>query len=227
MKATNKNHKICLALTMLFLMAELILYYLILSTGGSVLIWSSYISIILCFVYALCGINKKNLFAVAGLFFTVLADYCLVICNPIQQLWGMAFFLPAQICYAVLLHRQAMHKALLPIRITLFILVEAVAIIVLQDKTDALALVSVGYYVNLIMNLICAFSKFRQNKLMSIGLLCFLLCDTVIGLQIAAGAYLPITPGSLIHKIIFVDFHLSWFFYLPSQVLITLSTRKR
>ena len=50
-----------------------------------------------------------------------------------------------------------------------------------------------------------------------------MLCDTVIGLQVASGAYLPIAEGSILYRIIFMDFFLSWFFYLPSQVLITLS----
>lgn len=98
--------------------------------------------------------------------------------------------------------------------------------LVLGENTDALALVSLCYYANLVVNILAAFTRFRQRRLLSIGLVLFLLCDTVIGLQMANGVYLPIREGSLIHRIISVDFNLAWFFYLPSQVLIALSGRK-
>ena len=62
-----------------------------------------------------------------------------------------------------------------------------------------------------------------KNKLFPIGLVLFLLCDTIIGLQMATGVYLPISEHSVIYKIIFTDFNLAWFFYLPSQVCIALS----
>ena len=210
-------------ITVLFLIVELILYSLILTTGGNMLVWSSYISIIVCFLYAVIHIKKSNLCIVLGLLFTVFADFCLVVCNPIQRLWGMVFFMLAQISYAILLHRQNSHKVLLIVRVALTILIELVALMILGENTDVLALVSMAYYVNLIMNLICAFCQFRTNKLLAIGFLCFLLCDTVIGLQVAAGAYLPIAEGSAIYKLIFMDFNLAWFFYLPSQIMIALT----
>lgn len=211
---------------LIFLAIELALYCLILTSGGNLLVWSSFISIVLCFLFAVFGANKSNALVVSGLFFTVLADFCLVVCDPMQQLLGMVSFLLAQSCYAVMLHRQGQHKAMAPLRLSLVILVEVVAVVVLRDKTDALALVSMAYYVNLIMNLICAFSRFKENKLLAIGFICFLLCDTVIGLQMAAGVYFPIVEDSLIYRVIYMDFHLSWFFYLPSQVMIALTARK-
>jgi uncharacterized membrane protein YhhN len=208
----------------IFVALEAVLYILILTTGGKTLIWSEFISIILCFTFALLHCAKPLM--IGGLAMTVCADFCLVVCDPIQQLWGMVFFLGAQTFYAVLLHRQGLHKGLLIARLALTVAVEAVAILILGENTDALALVSMCYYVNLIMNMVCAFARFRDNRLMAMGFVLFILCDTVIGLQVAAGGYLPIPEGSLIHKIIFSGFHLSWFFYLPSQVLLALSSRK-
>ena len=111
-------------------------------------------------------------------------------------------------------------------RLGLSVVAVVVSIVALGDNVDALAVVSVCYYVNLIMNMVCAFVRFRDNRLMAIGFVLFILCDTVIGLQVAAGGYLPIPEGSFIHKIIFSGFHLSWFFYLPSQVLLALCSRK-
>ena len=97
-----------------------------------------------------------------------------------------------------------------------------VAVLVLREKTDALAIVSVCYYVLLITNMIHAFMA--KERLFAVALCLFILCDTVIGLQVAAGAYLPITEGSALYKIIFMNFNLAWFFYLPSQVLIAKRT---
>jgi uncharacterized membrane protein YhhN len=216
--------KIQKKMTAIFIVLEAVLYALILTTGGKTLIWSEFISIILCFAFALLHWGKPLM--IAGLAMTVCADFCLVVCDPIQQLWGMVFFLGAQTFYAVLLHRQGLRRGLLIARLALSVAVEAVAILILGENTDALALVSMCYYVNLIMNMVCAFVRFRDNRLMAIGFVLFILCDTVIGLQVAAGGYLPIPEGSLIHSLIFSGFHLSWFFYLPSQVLLALSSRK-
>lgn len=214
-----------LGYTVLFLAVEMILYGLILTTGGKTLIWSEFISIVLCFGFALLHFSKPLM--IGGLALAVCADFCLVICDPIQQLWGMVFFLGAQTFYAVELHRQGLHKGFLLARLSLTAIVEIVAVLILGENTDPLALVSMCYYVNLIMNMVCAFAKFKNNRLLAIGFVLFILCDTVIGLQVAAGGYLPIPDGSLIHNIIFSGFHLSWFFYLPSQVLLALSVCNR
>lgn len=214
----------CNPIRPLFLLTEILLYILILTSDGSLLVVCSYLSIVLCFLYALLHVGKGHALMVGGLACTVAADYCLVVSSPIQQLWGMVFFLLAQILYAIKLHHANTCKLLLLIRGVLILLAESVAILVLGNKSDALALVSVCYYANLIMNILVSCLRFRENKLLSIGFVLFLLCDTVIGLQCASGSYLPIGENSILYKIIFMDFHLSWFFYLPSQVLIALST---
>ena len=208
-----------------FLAVELLLYGLILTTGGKLLVWSEFISIILCFLYAL--LSFKDQMMIGGLAFTMCADFCLVMSQPIQQLWGMVFFLIAQTFYAMLLHSQRLPKGLLTIRLILIVAVEIVAVLILGEKTDPLALVSMCYYVNLVMNMVCAFARFKHNRLLAFGFVLFILCDTVIGLQVAAGGYLTIPEGSVVHNIIFSGFHLSWFFYLPSQVLLALSAGKK
>lgn len=210
-----------------FLIIEAILYYFILTAGGDLLIATSYIAIVLCFLFTLtCG-TKNDPLIVAGLACTVGADFCLVVCSPIQQLWGMVFFLSAQIFYAIKLHLNQKSRALLLIRILLIAVIEIVAVFILQDKLDALAVVSVCYYANLFMNIVTAFAQWQKSKLLPIGLVAFILCDTVIGLQVAAGGYLPIAEGSALHDFLFMDFNLSWFFYLPSQVLIALSSLRK
>ena len=204
-----------------FLIAEAILYYFILTAGGQTLVLTSYLSIVLCFLFALQGI-KRNTLMVAGLACTVGADFCLVICDPIQRLWGMVFFLGAQMLYAIHLHRQHKNNTLLLVRILLTVAAGIIAVLVLNANVDALAVVSVCYYANLIMNMIAAFTQWGKNKLLPIGFVLFILCDTIIGLQVASSGYLPIAEGSWLYNLIFSGFNTAWMFYLPSQVLISL-----
>ena len=206
----------------LFLLIELPLYHMILTTGGDTLVYSSFFSIVACFFYALIWAKKEPLTA-AGLACTVAADYFLVICDPIQRTWGMVFFLMAQSLYAVRLHRVIPSRVFWILRVGILSLGVAVAWMVLGSKTDLLAILSILYYANLILNIFAAFSRFKTEKLAAFGFLLLILCDTVIGLQVACGGYLPIAEDSRIYKIIFMDFHLSWFFYLPSQILLALS----
>jgi uncharacterized membrane protein YhhN len=213
-------------LSVAFLIVEAFLYGIILTSGGDLLVYSCFSSIVICFVHALIHVKQGDKLLIAGLACTVMADLCLVVWSPVQRLWGMVFFLAAQSLYAIRLHRQIRSNVLLIIRISLTVVALAVTVIVLKEATDALALVSLCYYANLIMNIVTAFTRFRDNKLLSIGFVLFLLCDTVIGLQVACGGYLPIEDGSLLHQIIFMPFNLAWFFYLPSQVLISLSAKK-
>ena len=211
----------------LFLAVEAILYYLLLAYGGQIRVYTSFGAIVLCFAFALLMGRKYNPLIVAGLACTVGADFCLVMCNPIEQLAGMAFFLGTQIHYATLMHKRHKSPLLLWIRIALSVFSVIVAAIVLKENLDALAIFSIAYYANLIMNMIVAFTQWKTCRLLPIAFVLFLLCDTVIGLQVAANGYLPIKEGSWLHNIIFTDFYLSWFFYLPSQVLIALSSMRK
>ena len=210
-----------------FLLAEAILYYFVLTAGGDIFTVCAYTGIVLCFLFALLFGVKNDPLIAAGLTCTVGADFCLVVCSPIQQLWGMIFFLGAQSFYAAKLHLNQKNRTLLLIRIGLVAAIEVIALIILKDKLDALAVVSVCYYANLFMNIVTAFTQWQKNKLLPIGLVAFILCDTVIGLQVAAGGYLPIAEGSALHDFLFMDFNLSWFFYLPSQVMIALSSLRK
>lgn len=214
-------------LTYCFLAAQLVLYYFILTAGGKLLVVTSYLAILLCFAFAAFNVEERNLCILGGLACTAVADFFLVVCSPMQQLWGMVAFLGTQTFYAVFLHRQNRSRKLLYLRFALSILGAILPVLVLGSKADALAVVSVCYYVNLIFNIVMAFLRFRKNRIFAIALVLFLLCDTVIGLQAAAGGYLPIGKDSLLYRLIFVPFNLAWLFYLPSQVLIALSSKKR
>ena len=213
-------------LTAVFLCIEAVLYYFVLTGSGMTFTVTAYTGIILCFAFALIMGIRQDWLMVAGLACTVGADYCLVICDPIQQLWGMVFFLGAQTFYAISLYRKRKNNVLLGIRIGLSVIALVVAFVVLKENVDPLALISVCYYANLIMNMVTAFTQWDKCKLLPIGFVLFILCDTIIGLQVASGGYLPIPKDSALYSFLFNGFNTSWMFYLPSQVLIALSARK-
>lgn len=213
--------------TLVFLILEIILYYVILTSGGDMLIMSCYSSIILCFIYALAMLADPLL--IAALAGTVAADYFLVTFVPSRQLPGMACFLVVQAIYAIFLHRQGFQKIWLAIRLVPMVLITAITFLVLGKNADAVAILSVLYYANILLNMVMAFLKFKKFPMLAIGFLLFILCDTVIGLQVASGGYLPIKPGSALYQFLWMPINLAWLFYLPSQVLIALSsaTQKR
>ena len=207
--------------TLAFLILEGILYYIILTSKGALLANSCFSAIVLCFVYALAMQGQPLL--IAALAGTVAADYFLVTFTPSWQLPGMACFLVVQAIHAVFLHRQGFNKAWLAVRLGLTGLITVIALFILKENADALAIISVLYYTNMVMNMVMAFGKFKKFPLLAIGFLLFILCDTVVGLQVASKGYLPIAPGSALHQFLFMPLNLVWLFYLPSQVLISLT----
>ena len=208
-------------ITIAFVAAQAFLYPRILTSGGDVLVNSCFCAISLCFLYAFAGLGKPLL--VAGLAGTVVADYYLVVCGAQYKLEGMFAFLLVQALYATYFHTKGFSKKWLWARLILTALAVGTAFGVLGNKTDTLAIVSVCYYANILMNLLMAFCRLKKFFLLAIGFLFFILCDTVVGLQVASQGYLSIGQDTLLHQILFSDINLVWLFYLPSQVLIALA----
>ncbi|MBR6782437.1 MAG: hypothetical protein IKM33_04495 [Clostridia bacterium] len=157
---------------------------------------------------------------------TVCADFFLVLPPAPNQLPGMLFFSVAQLSYAACLalseRRPRLLRAQLWLRGILSVVALAATVAVLGKRTDAIALVSVFYYANLILNLIFAWTQLPRRSLMAAGLTLFLCCDTVIGLAFLDG-YLPISQAFVVYRIIYPGFDLAWAFYLPSQMLLAVS----
>ena len=138
----------------------------------------------------------------------------------------MQVFAVAQSAYALRLlwddpckGRRICHLA---VRGGLTVAVLIATVLVLGESADALALVSMFYYANLIANLIFAFADFRRQWLMAFGFLLFLFCDTIIGFAMI-GPYFTIPADSFIRKFFYPGFDLAWAFYLPSQMLLSVS----
>lgn len=204
-----------------FLILEITLYPLILKTGN---MWIMFTSIVLCFLFSIMHIRTGDPYIPVALGFTVAADFFLVLCGSDWRVWGMAFFLCVQSVYAIRLQRRKPSRPFLFIRIILSILSIILCITILGKSTDVLAIISIGYYANLLISIIEGYAQFRNNRWFPIGMTLFLLCDTVIGLQALFSGYLTVSLSPVLASILYPNFNLAWLFYLPSQVILSLST---
>lgn len=178
-----------------------------------------------CFLYAE---NSKNYyFTQAALILTVCADFYLVLIEPRKQLPAMFFFSGTQIFYFLRIYfsdnNKKRRKVHLITRIVLSVCSMVVPFFVLGDKTDMLSIVSVFYYANLITNIVFSFLNFKKLPILAIGLVMFLCCDTLIGLDVLVHSYFQVRTRTLLDMILYPGFDLAWAFYIPSQALLSMS----
>ena len=216
-----------------FLCLELALGILVQLTSNNLNTAVSFSCVVLACLFCALFFEKSNSYFLTqtGLLCTVCADIFLVVLKPMLQLPAMLFFSVTQICYFIRLYQNqvnAFHKRLhLIFRALTTLIAIFLTVIVLKEKTDALSLVSLFYYANLIFNIIIAFCQFKRCPVLAIGLLLFLMCDTVIGLNIMASSYISSAKDSLIYRLLNPGFNLAWVFYVPSQSLIAISLSKK
>lgn len=197
--------------------------------SGDINKWASFGSIAVAFIFSLFLISSDLdcILTQVALSTTVMADLFLVIVQPMNQLVSMIFFSVTQICYFLRIlfnSKSKLEKIVhLFVRGLVIIGVIIVAIVVLKEKIDALSIISVFYFANLVLNVIFAFIQFKKSILFPIGLFLFMICDIIIGLRSAIGVYLNVPQSSFLYQIAFSSFDWAWLFYLPAQVLIVLS----
>lgn len=224
-----------LILVPLFIAIQVVLYVLIIGPFSiNKVEHVCYLSIIISFIFGLLFFNIKKSLLTLSLFFVLLADFFLV---PhfrfgeqviFNQVWGMIFFNIAQFVIAIYLFFNSsirQHLMQIIVRSIVIILSIGLPFLILKEKNDFLSAISVIYFGTFICNLLFTFFNFRKNKILSIGLLLFFLCDIVTGLSSAASAgYLPIDPSSWFYQnILFGNINFVWLFYLPGISLICLS----
>ena len=212
----------------IFFTAEIILGILLQTAGSKLSPYFSYTSVVLAclFCSAFADRSRAYLFTQIALIFTVCADFFLVI-TPIRQHFpGMVFFSGAQICYFLRLYADDENKTKRTYHIIIRAISSVIAIAatftVLGSAVDKVAVISMFYYANLIINTVFAFADFKKNRIFAIGLLLFATCDAIIGLSFLE-QYFALSADSIIYKIIHPGFDLAWAFYLPSQALLSVS----
>lgn len=217
-----------IVLCAIFVLAELVLAVCLQTVGGRAADLCRYAVVVLACLFCILFFEKNTSYVLTqlALICTVGADYFLVASLEPKQLPAMLFFSVTQLAYFARLYledssrrRRTVHLVL---RLGLSVLSLILTLAVLGEGADAVALVSMFYYANLILNLVFAMLDFRAQALMAVGFLLFLLCDTVIGLSFLKH-YIVLSPDSWVHSLFSVGFDLAWAFYAPSQVLLALS----
>lgn len=178
-----------------------------------------------CVLTLLISKNKVNFWLAVGLLFTLFADTFLVLMQS-QQTLAMFLFSVTQISYFVVLYYINQDKKQLILnlilRAGLFVVLCTTAWIMLGSAFSLLVLVSLFYFSNLLFNVIFSGINIKKCPLLFCGLLLFLLCDLLIGLEVLTGIInVPVLENVL--SVLNAYFNLAWVFYIPSQLLITLS----
>lgn len=227
-----RNKKLLLALSVAFLCVMAVLGVLLQTVQSRVPLNLRYVAVMLACLFCVFFAEKSPSYLLTqlALTFTVGADYFLVYRTDMLQLPAMLCFSVVQMAYFLRLYfedgNKTRQKVHLILRAALSLAAMVVTVAVLGKSCDALAVVSVFYYANLILNAVFAFASFGKNPIFAIGLALFILCDTVIGLSMI-DAYLPVAKDSLLYRILSPGFDLAWAFYLPSQALLAVSLLPR
>jgi hypothetical protein len=138
----------------------------------------------------------------------------------------MICFSVTQITYFLRIYfedeNQTRKKVHLVLRASLSLIILISTCLVLGKQTDVLALVSIFYYVNLVLNIVFSFFNFKNSWIFTIGLICFVICDTFIGLA-NIGPYIDLHNNPFLLKLLNPGFNVAWAFYVPSQTLLAIS----
>ena len=189
--------------------------------------WVYYGIILSCFITSAVFLTKdvQSYLQLGAAFFTCIADFCLIL-GQASYTTGVAFFLVVQLFYAartLFLAKSEKERMInLSVRGGLCFAGALVVVFLFGEKTQALYILSILYYVNLLVSIAFAFLHFRENKLLAIGLTLFVLCDTVLGLQNIIDIF-SISHESLFYAVVHPKFALEAAFYCPSQVLLSVS----
>ena len=226
--ALIKKNNLLIYLTAVFFAIEALIGVLMHTAQDKIPFNLRYSSIILACLFCILFAQRSYsyLFTQSALVFTLISDFFLVLSVIDNKTLAMLFFSCAQICYFLRLYfeetNENLRKMHLAVRISVCALALPITALVLGENCDALALISMFYYANLVLNAIFAYIRFKSSPMLAIGLTLFILCDTVIGLS-SLNLYFPIDESSLLYKILNPGFDLAWAFYLPSQALIAAS----
>jgi hypothetical protein len=227
----TKRKKILSYATVGFALTEIALGIILQTAGGDLTKYTRFSAVVLACLFCILFAARQRDYLLTQVAFicTVCADYFLIMTPVLQQLPAMLFFSVTQIAYFLRIYlndesksRRTWHIAL---RASLSVIAVTATLLILGSAADAVAVVSMFYYANLITNVIFSFINFKSSPVLAVGLLLFSLCDAVIGLDFLDG-YISVASNSFIYKIIHPGFDLAWAFYLPAQTLLALSLLK-
>lgn len=239
MKSTHKK-----IIFTLFLFLEILLYcgflYIDITQKASFTL-SAYLKfsgILLCLLYALFmpfreEYKADGVILKTALFFTVISDLFLLLLDRYQT--GMVTFCIVQSLYLIRLGLWRNQTDLTEgagriikhfIRNAMVTAVILIVLIVAQVEMEGLILISCFYFISILFNtgdsvLIAARSRVKNRVLYAFGMILFLLCDINVGL-FNLSDFITVN-GNWFSTLYNFSSIAMWMFYLPAQVIITLS----
>lgn len=215
-------------LLFLYLLIQFILYLFILLKSNSIVKYLEYGFIVVNFISSIflrviLKTNDSRLVSNA-LFFTMIADTFLVLLNKYYSL-SVSIFIIVQMIYYLRLKSFRNENKIISLDITRFLLTLSIiilAFIVFKENTDFLIVVTIIYFINLIINFIESILYIKITKLFILGLLFFVFCDIFVGIW-NIEKYIYLKENTILSKIINLNLNTVWLCYVPSQVLIFLS----
>lgn len=188
----------------LFIFTEIIIYFsfIIMDLNHMDSSFIKYSGIFLCFIWS---IYKKDKLLSISSFFTLLADYFLLLRNQ-NYIYGILSFIVVQLLYIYYLYINDCEMKI-DLRIIIFITYLAIAYV--NNLLTTFNVFVLFYFSLLLGNFLSSITN-KNLKRMSLGLFLFICCDICVGL------FNILPSGSITHYISI----LVWIFYLPSQVLI-------
>ena len=170
--------------------------------------------------------SRSWLFTQLGLLGTLGADFFLVLLPNQQRAAGMVFFCVTQIFYFMRLYsedeNETRKRVNLILRSVASVAMLIITPLVLGARVDAVSMLSMVYYVNLVCNVLFAFMNFKKTGLFAFALLAFVLSDTLLGFQ-SLSDYFLIPRGSFIYYAVFFGKRIFYPFYILSQICIPIS----
>ena len=215
--------------TSLFIILESLIFivflYLDFSTShdSDSLKYLSIVIIILFLSSCLIAKIKINKITFIALIFTLIAATFLLLIDKYYSI-GLTSFIIVQSLYFYEITKY-ISKRNIKTNIILRLLIIIISLIYLIYNKEVDVSLSLIYILFFILNIISLFfSKIKERRLLLLGLIIFLCCDLCVGLY-NFGNYIDI-PINIKYTLESLTENLMWLFYLPSQVIITLYTKK-
>ncbi|HEY8889034.1 MAG TPA: hypothetical protein VIM70_02080 [Clostridium sp.] len=197
-----------------------------------------YVCILLCFLLSVIATkdlladtdkdianHRDILLLQLAMFITVLADLCLIFFGFF--ILGVALFSLVQITYCARYTTKKLKATLLNFFIV-FLCVVLICVLasLFIEGINILITVSLFYVITLLNSIIKAVGAFKNNLYSSpskymivLGMMLFLLCDICVALL----AITALFPSYFMSRFQQITFFSIWFFYIPSQLLLSLS----
>lgn len=178
-----------------------------------------YLSILLCLLFAISELSSGfSRLVAAALAFTLLADAFLLVLNR-YYLLGILCFCVVQVIYFIRVY-SGESRALWPgLGLRLLVALGVLCFLSALGVREPLLLATAVYFTQLLANAVQSTHPRCRYRFFSVGLWLFVCCDLCVGLHNLSPSFSGFA-GSVLTPVVETGM---WFFYLPSQVLITLS----